>query len=215
MLTRFVCLANSFKEGGRCLAGIVLDNNNKPVIENALPKWIRPVSNTPHGVVPVELVTEVEVPDIIEIEITDPIPDGYQSENVLFNFDSIKIVGKLPHADLIHFCEDAKMIFENTRKAIHETKIGFLTYSLIFICVDKFEVTESKKFGKLKRRLVFAYNGHAYDLPITDPLFLYHYQTDSTFLKNADKLFLTLSMSVPFSDGFCYKLVACILTDKN
>jgi len=41
MLTRFVCLANSFKEGGRCLAGIVLDNNNKPVIENALPKWIR------------------------------------------------------------------------------------------------------------------------------------------------------------------------------
>jgi hypothetical protein len=40
MPTRFVCLANSFKEGGRCLAGIELDNNNNPIIENGHPKWI-------------------------------------------------------------------------------------------------------------------------------------------------------------------------------
>jgi hypothetical protein len=36
MPARFVCLANSFKEGGRCLAGIELDNNNNPKIENGI-----------------------------------------------------------------------------------------------------------------------------------------------------------------------------------
>ena len=39
MPTRFVCLANSFKEGGRCFAGIELDANNKPLLVNGHPKW--------------------------------------------------------------------------------------------------------------------------------------------------------------------------------
>jgi hypothetical protein len=45
---RFVCLANSFKEGGRCVAGIVLDSNNNP--ENGNVHWIRPVANLLHTV---------------------------------------------------------------------------------------------------------------------------------------------------------------------
>ncbi|WP_407830487.1 dual OB domain-containing protein [Verminephrobacter eiseniae] len=30
MLTKFVCLANSFKKGGRCVAGIEVDSDDKP-----------------------------------------------------------------------------------------------------------------------------------------------------------------------------------------
>ena len=39
MLTKFVCLANSFKEGGRCMAGIELDSESNPVFEKGKPKW--------------------------------------------------------------------------------------------------------------------------------------------------------------------------------
>ena len=55
MPTKFICLANSFKEGGRCIAGIELDANNIPVIIDNRPKWIRPVCNTEHGEVPINI----------------------------------------------------------------------------------------------------------------------------------------------------------------
>jgi len=85
MPTRFVCLANSFKEGGRCLAGIELDKNNNPIIANGRLKWVRPICNTPHGEVPTDLVAHIEVLDIIEIEVTGyPDKEDYQSENALF-----------------------------------------------------------------------------------------------------------------------------------
>ena len=49
MCTRFVCLANSYKEGGRCIAGIELDENDEPIMVDGHPKWIRPVSESRFG----------------------------------------------------------------------------------------------------------------------------------------------------------------------
>ena len=43
---KIVCLANSFRTGGRCLGGVELDQNNNPVFQNNRPKWVRPVCNT-------------------------------------------------------------------------------------------------------------------------------------------------------------------------
>ena len=37
---KIVCLANSFRVGGRCLGGIELDQNNNPVIQNGRPPFI-------------------------------------------------------------------------------------------------------------------------------------------------------------------------------
>jgi hypothetical protein len=84
MPTRIICLANSFKEGGRCLAGIDLDNNNQPVYENGRPKWIRPVCNTPHGEIPNHWVQLFQLLNIVEFEATESKAEGYQSENVAF-----------------------------------------------------------------------------------------------------------------------------------
>lgn len=51
MDTYFICLANSYKRGGRCIAGVEIDidsNNHWKVKRNAdgSPKWIRPISQT-------------------------------------------------------------------------------------------------------------------------------------------------------------------------
>lgn len=70
MLTRFVCLANSFKEGGRCLAGVALNDSNGPVWSDGRLKWVRPICNTPHGEVHTWLVYHLRPLDIIEMEVT-------------------------------------------------------------------------------------------------------------------------------------------------
>ena len=92
MQTRFVCLANSFKEGGRCMAGIELDENNNPKLVNIHPVWIRPICKTLNGEIPNAIATPFNVLDIIEMEVTGhPEKRDYQSENVFFNEHFCKI----------------------------------------------------------------------------------------------------------------------------
>lgn len=54
----FICLANSYKRGGRCVAGVevTIDREEQWKVvknEDGSPKWIRPIdSNTEYGEVP-------------------------------------------------------------------------------------------------------------------------------------------------------------------
>ena len=70
MLTRFVCLANSLKEGGRCIAGIELDEQHQPVFFQERPKWIRPVWTTEHGEIPLHMAIAFDTLDILEMNVT-------------------------------------------------------------------------------------------------------------------------------------------------
>jgi len=213
-MARFVCLANSFKEGGRCLAGVELDTSNNPVINNGHPKWIRPICNTPHGEVHTHLVSHINILDIVEVEITD-YPDGnnYQSENAFFREKSINVIGEFDRNQLDRLCDNRNLIFGNRGKAIPEEAIGNMSYSLMFIKIDQFEVIEKTyddNPNRPKTRLVFSYNGNTYDLPITDPVFLHHYQTNPNFLNNQNQIYVSLSIAVEWK-GWYYKLIAGIL----
>ncbi|SRR5712691_1061793 len=80
---RMVCLANSRKLNGRCLAGKEL-LNDQPIA------WIRPVSSREH-----EEVSEYErqyedgsdprVLDLMDVPLLDPRPKGFQQENWLLD----------------------------------------------------------------------------------------------------------------------------------
>ena len=78
---KLVCLANSTKLSGRCVAG-------KQLVEGKIGPWIRPVS-TPEGgpiVNPRYYQTSapIAVMDVIELEVVKRVPFlGYQQENVL------------------------------------------------------------------------------------------------------------------------------------
>jgi hypothetical protein len=131
MPTRFVCLANSFKEGGRCLAGIELDAENNPRIANGHPKWIRPICNTPHGEVHTHLVSHINILDIIEVEITNyPETNNYQSENAYFRENSLRVIGNYDSDELDRLCDNRNLIFGNRGKAVSEAAFGnlHLTY---------------------------------------------------------------------------------------
>lgn len=211
MITRFICLANSLKEGGRCLAGIELDNNNLPVKIDGKPKWIRPVCHTAHGEVPNIIAAPFCLLNIIDLELTGPCPHDYQSENVNFNQTSLQQTGDYKSSDLANTCNNEPLIFGNRGKAVSQEKIGDLHHSLMLISVSQFEVTQTYDIpDKPKLRLEFSYNGNNYNFPITDPVFMNSYVKNKDLLKGIQQLFLTLSLSVAWKDWY-YKLIAGII----
>jgi hypothetical protein len=214
MATRFVCLANSFKEGGRCLAGIELDANNNPIIVNGHPKWIRPICHTPHGELPTYTVSHMRILDVIEIDIKNyPNINNYQSENAYFDEHSLRVIGQYNKNELYTLCDNRSLIFGNKGKAVSEDAITNMRYSLMFIKTTSFEVivkTYDDNPDKPQVRLVFAYNDNNYDLPVTDPVFLHQYQTNHNILNNCNQIYASLSLSVEWK-GWYYKLVAGII----
>ncbi len=213
MPTKFICLANSFKESGRCIAGIELDANNNPVIIDGKPKWIRPICNTEHGEVPNHIAEPFQILNIIEISITANQPQGYQSENVAFNENSIRAVGNFNRNELSNLCDNGNLIFGNRGKAVSQNTIGNLNHSLLLINVNQFQITqkiyEDRRPDHPQTRLVFTYNGNQYDLPVTDPVFLHRYQSNPDVLGGVNQVYLSVSLGVVWKEWY-YKLIAGI-----
>lgn len=212
MQTQFVCLANSYKEGGRCVAGILLENGH-PVMENDKPKWIRPVCKTAHGEIPLQFVSNVNLLDIIEIDAVNYVPDGFQSENALFDTNSIKILGKFPEKDIIDLCDNSEiLIFGNRGKAVAPEIAQLLPNSLRMLETENFNVIEKKYENNSNPKLLlsFIYNNTSYEIPITDPLFLEAYKANKDLLSNSSKVFIVISLGILYNNWHS-KLVAGIL----
>jgi hypothetical protein len=211
---KIVCLANSFRVGGRCLGGIELDKNNNPVIHNGRPRWIRPVCNTEHEEVPEVLVSHISLLDIIEFNNIGNIGHGHQTENILFNQNSITTNGRFPINNLNNIADNNryKVIFGNRGAAVPESKVTELNHSLMLLEVTEFETNERVFEGKNypQKKLSFRHNGHLYNFPITDPAFHRQYEINNSILEDEERLFITLSLAAPHEE-WCSKLVAGII----
>jgi hypothetical protein len=210
MKTRIVCLANSYKEGGRCIAGIELNKNNE--LPHDL-KWIRPICDTLHGELPTMLVQHIKPLDILKFKIIANASEGFQSENVLFDKKSLKRIGTFDNSRLPDLCfSHPPLLFGSKGKAISEEGIGQLDHSLILISTPVFEIIERnyEEKSNSQTRIKFDYNSNEYDLPVTDPLFLDKYKNNKHVLSGIPLLYLVVSLGI-LHEGWHYKLVACIL----
>jgi len=75
-----ICLANSYKLGGRCVAGKDTKEMN----------WVRPVSDSPTGELSLQQINiagaqEPRLFDIIRTPLLNPKPNYFQPENVLID----------------------------------------------------------------------------------------------------------------------------------
>ena len=209
MKIQFVCLANSIKLNGRCIAGIVLLNGSAPVLHFGNPKWVRPVSELEHGEVNTNLVSQVNLLDIFEMDLTKNVGKGFQSENVLFDNASLKKIGVLQYKDLINFVStstDSK-IFGNHGKSLHKDVIDSINHSLLMFCVDEFSV---EFIDSRHLRLIFTYNGWKFDLPISDPVFIQKYNDNNQILNGRSEIYITISLAVEHN-GWHSKLIAAII----
>jgi hypothetical protein len=74
-----ICLANSRKLSGRCVAGILTDGSG----------WLRPVSANPDGTLfshhyRLSDGTDAQVMDVLELELAQPRPENYQLNGSCF-----------------------------------------------------------------------------------------------------------------------------------
>ena len=220
MKKRFLCLANSRKYTNRCIAGIELADKTRPGFKYDLvesekgPRWIRPVSGQGHGEVAAALVEHIHLLDIVEIDGCVAHPQGFQTENVLFNGCPPSWVDRIrPDPALLEklLTRNEPLLFGTAARCIAKEVCASLSYSLVLIHPQHVHFHHETSFsGKPQVRCGFLYQNIGYDLPVTDIAFLQRHSTDLSQLDNHDDLFFAVSLGVEF-EGFHYKLIAGII----
>lgn len=223
---RVVCLANSRKHSGRCIAGKELRS------DGGARSWVRPVSDRPS-----EEVSERErqyqdggdpkVLDVIDIPLKSPVPKAYQSENWLLDPDHYwTLVGQAKWKDLELIADNPDVLWLNTSSTysglydrVSETDASGLDRSLYLLHVDKLKIrvfAPGAAFDNPKRRVQadFEHRGVKYQLWVTDPHIEREYLGKADGDYEVGECFLTVSLGEPHN-GDCYKLVAAVITPEH
>lgn len=217
----FICLANSYKHGGRCLAGIELTTNaeGKPVIvynPDGRPHWIRPISDEKDGVIPNDIAQDIKLFSVIKL--FDAVPCGQKPHVEDTKYSHLKCYnGRFRNdEELLKLCLDRKHqnLFYSQGKAISVERAQQLDYSLMFIHPENAEAYIDEEREKSKYRMKFNYYGFNYDFSITDPVFLEEFQKVPDRFSQLKDVYLTLSLGLGF-EGFHYKLVAAVVIPTN
>ena len=219
---RIVCLANSRKLSGRCIAG-------KELAGERIAGWVRPISARPH-----EEVSEHErqyedgndprVMDIIDVPLLSARPNSYQTENWLLdpNFYWEK-QGRATWNQLAQLAGPVGPLWTNGSSTYHgahdRIELGTattLTSSLRLVHVDRLTLSvfaPGQAFGNPKRRVQarFQHDNTSYRFWVTDPIYERQYLAMPNDDYELAESFLTVSIGEPADDGYCYKLIAAII----
>ena len=213
----FICLANSYKHGGRCLAGIEVTfvAEDRPVIvrhSDGRPRWIRPVSNEPDGSIPNEIAKDIKLFSVVRLVDAVPCPDKAHVEDTKYSKVECGNGHFTPNEELLKLCLDKKHqnIFYFQGKAVPAQMVERLDYSLMLIKPDDVQAYIDEEREKSKYRMKFSYFGLHYDFPITDPVFLEAFKMDPEHYSDLKDIYLALSLGLEF-EGFHYKLVAAVI----
>lgn len=220
-MKRIVCLANSRKLHGRCIAGREWDGQ-KPGA------WIRPVSEREgHEVSEYERQYEdgsdPAVLDIVDIPVLEAQPESYQTENWLLDPKYYwNRAGRLPRTLLRDLVDDVGPLWVdghstyngvNDKIPLDETDEVADSLRLIRVGDLSLKVyAPGEAFGNNKRRVQgeFTYAGTQYGLWVTDPSHERKWLAGPDGHYSIGNCYLTVSLGEPY-EGACYKLIAAII----
>jgi hypothetical protein len=215
-MTQIICLANSWKHGDRCIAGI---NSLKS-------QWIRPVSNLPDGRIPKQMRliggTEPALLDVLEIPLAKTGPDfGFECENLSVLPGTWRRVGKVPPTFLNKYCSNEEYILHNDYRYVTVSYLQSLpvpqqrTLQLVKavelsvkLVGQRFELS-SKWEGSL-----VTTTGRRLTATITDPVFIRRLELG---YRPQNPCLVTVSLSMPWrpadweGDDPCWKLIAAVV----
>ena len=221
-IKRIICLANSRKRNGSCVAGRELLQGGQ------VGGWIRPVSDRENEEVsPSERQYEnggdPRVLDIMDVPLLGANPKNYQQENWRLNpTQRWKRVGRVTWNELMRFTDLVPQLWVNghsTYNGLNDRIPVHVAYSLdtslCLIKIDELELYVSapgRDFGNYRRRLQgrFRYMNEDYWLRVTDLVYEQRYIPEGDGTYNVGENFLTISLGEPY-DGNSYKLIAAII----
>lgn len=210
-----LCLANSYKHGGRCIAGIEVSLQEGQLSINkssyGIPIWIRPVSNRAAGEVPLSDAIGIKVLSVVKIVNACYAGSGSHSED--YYYAKLQLLDTLnpsdeflkKYTDTWHNC-----IFGNKGRALTPDAFQNGDYSLMLIRTEGSEIYLDTRYTP-KPRIKFNYNGNEYDFPITDPEYLNRLRLDDSLYRSGyGVLYIVASLGV-IHDGWHSKLAATII----
>jgi len=213
----FICLANSYKHGGRCIAGIEVvphTDGNLGIVrhDDGRPRWIRPVSMSANGEIPNHMAESFKIFNLVKLTDVVLCPDKAHSEDVHCTRMENCPFELSPTKDFIGQLVDTKhqAVFYLKGKAIPATMIDRLDYSLMLIHPDNACAYCDEERENSKYRMKFSYFGSNYDFPITDPVFLEQFKKNPKSYRDLNDVYLVLSLGLEF-EGFHFKLVATVV----
>lgn len=218
---QIVCLANSRKLSGRCIAG-------KVTAGQSIGSWVRPI-----GITQSHEITErdreyqngetAQKLDVIDITFTEPQAPNFQCENhVIDNTVYWEKLGVIDVAALAGLVDAPNALWENgyhstsgRNDRVPEASLTAPRQTLFLIRPQNVRIivdVEGAAFGNPKRsvRASFTYNGGVYAFKVTDPAVeqFYKAQPDGEYVANNMNYF-TISLGETFN-GYAYKLVAAV-----
>lgn len=215
-----LCVANSRKLGGRCVAGLRMDGRG----------WIRPVSQERDGELMLSQIrlrdgSHPRTLDVLSVPLLRPAPKPRQPENA--------VVAPVGWKLLQRPCEPSTatrlvrralatdgLIFGNNSDRVSFPKPGETLGSSLTAVSPlelRWEITRSAT-GKRQVRTQFWFATTYYDLVLTDEVWetkLRHlpvgtFECSAAGLSDESHVVLVISLGEPFH-GYCYKLVAGVL----
>ena len=124
-MARLLCLANSWRPGGRCVAGIDCDSG----------QWIRPVPLR-GGAIPEERTWLnnrcIALLDIIEIALDAPSLDTrFQRENCKLRNWHWRSAGRAVAADVLKYCTTAGTVLHGPSKVVEPRTVGTIAAATV------------------------------------------------------------------------------------
>lgn len=222
VIKRIVCLANSRKLSGRCVAG-------KEWTGRQPGPWVRPVSDRPF-----EEISERErqykdgsdpqVLDVIDVPLQCHHPKSYQTENWLLDPNLYWArAGRATWQDLTSFADNPGVLWLNNSSTYHgqndrisQVDTPQLNNSLYLLHLEKLALrvfAPGADFRNPKRRVQaeFLHDGIIYRVWVTDPLIEREYLAGEDGEYGIGECFVTVSLGEAH-EGYCYKLVAALIT---
>jgi hypothetical protein len=212
-MTRLICLANSRRDGGRCIAGIDLETG----------RWIRPVPRL-GGAIPEERTflsgKLLEPLDIIEIELDPPTyTTRFQCENRCLKNWNWRLAGRVAPKDIHKYRNNAATVLHGPGKTVEPAELERLppakwsSLELVHATNVSFQ-PDTRKTLRWQAKFSLGPSGPTYCLTITDP--------EATVLLNRKQAIkpeclLTVSLTEPKEltefgkPELCYKLVAAVM----
>ena len=211
-MTRLVCLANSMRPHGRCVAGIDLDTGH----------WLRPVP-AEHDAVPEQRVwlsgTILAPLDVIELDLApvNPTP-RFQRENHLVRSWNWVRHGRLEPSDLLRFVENQTPIFHGSDDRVPPYLLDMLPpeqwKSLQLVRPRHFKLERDPSAEHRWRARFRDGDDNKYCFRVTDPVITKRAEAGE---KISDDCLLTIALTKPFippgtmAAPRCYKLVAAVM----
>ena len=221
-MKRIVCLSNSRKWSGRCIAGKESLGNGR------FGAWVRPVSARENEEVSederqYEDGSDPRVLDVIDVPVLNAQPKTYQQENWLLDPDRCwRRVQRVEPNQLTGFLDpaaplwiDAHSSFNGRNDRVPSSIAHSFDSSLRLIRVDSLVLSVSapwENFGSQKRIVQgrFTYGGTDYWLRVTDPVYELHYLLRRNGDYPVGECFITVSLGGPYKE-YSYKLIAAVI----